>query len=85
MVFRVANRQLKAFQFQTTTKGKASTMTAGRILTLVNLHLAAATEVITTRDKDGGTETDVGTYGKVLDECLIPVVQARQGGMQREW
>ena len=63
---------------------QSGTMIRRRIFAFINLHLTAATEVIATRDKDGRTEMDVCTHSKVLNECLIPVVQACQRSMQRE-
>ena len=72
MIFGVANIQLQTLQFNATTQRQTGAMTGGSILAFINLHLTATTEVITCRDIDGRTETDVGTDGKVLDEFVVP-------------
>ena len=67
MILGIADIQLQAFQFDATAQRQSGTMVRGIVFTFINLHFTAATEVITCRDIDGRTETDVGTDGKVLD------------------
>ena len=75
MVLGVGNVQLETLQLQTTANGE--TCPVGTLaLVVADSHLVSPTEVIAASNVDGLSQKDVNTYGKVIDELRVPVVDA---------
>lgn len=78
MVFGIGGTELETLECQTRTDRESCPMTAAAV-TLTDLHLVTATEVIATSDIDALTDEHVDTQGDMLDETGVPTVEARQG------
>ena len=53
-------------------------------IAVADFHLTGTAEVIARSHIDVVTQQQVGTHGDMLDEALVPVVEARQGGREAQ-
>ena len=79
MVFGIGGTELETLERQTCTDRQSCPMTAAAV-TLTDLHLVTATEVIATSNIDILTDEHINTQGDMLDETGVPAVEAREGG-----
>ena len=75
MVFGIADVQLEALQLDAAAQRQPRTV-ARFTLAVFNLHLVRASEVITCRHIELCTQHQVAANGQMLDETLVPIVEA---------